>query len=68
MLHKEAPGLVIAMISGSLAVTPHAMLSRSVHKSQSIGSGTCACMYACMYDVCMTYCMYACINNTPVRL
>lgn len=28
VLHKEAPGLVIAMISASLAVTPHAMLSR----------------------------------------
>ena len=29
VLTKEAPGLTIAMISGSLAVTPLAMLSRS---------------------------------------
>jgi gephyrin len=28
ILDKEAPGLVVAMISASLAVTPHAMLSR----------------------------------------
>jgi len=28
VLHKAAPGLVVAMISASLAVTPHAMLSR----------------------------------------
>lgn len=28
VLEKEAPGIVIAMITASLAVTPHAMLSR----------------------------------------
>lgn len=28
ILHKEAPGLVFAMLKDSLAVTPHAMLSR----------------------------------------
>lgn len=28
VIEKEAPGLVVAMISASLAVTPHAMLSR----------------------------------------
>jgi gephyrin len=28
ILHKEAPGLVVAMISASLAITPHAMLAR----------------------------------------
>ena len=62
MLHKEAPGLVIAMISGSLAVTPHAMLSRSVHKSQTRVLGLV------LVRVCMHVCMYACINNTPVCL
>ena len=30
ILHKEAPGLVFAMLRDSLAVTPHAMLSRMV--------------------------------------
>lgn len=30
VIHKEAPGLVLAMLQGSLAVTPHAMLSRMV--------------------------------------
>lgn len=30
VLHKEAPGLVFAMLRDSLAVTPHAMLSRMV--------------------------------------
>ena len=30
ILEKEAPGLVIAMLKGSLEVTPMAMLSRSV--------------------------------------
>eukprot|EP01122_Echinamoeba_exundans_P014483 TRINITY_DN6571_c0_g1_i1.p1 TRINITY_DN6571_c0_g1~~TRINITY_DN6571_c0_g1_i1.p1 ORF type:complete len:192 (+),score=27.06 TRINITY_DN6571_c0_g1_i1:48-578(+) len=28
VLHKEAPGIQIAMIQSSLAITPHAMLSR----------------------------------------
>jgi molybdenum cofactor synthesis domain-containing protein len=30
LLHREAPGLVVAMLTASLAVTPHAMLSRPV--------------------------------------
>ncbi len=30
LLDREAPGLVVAMLSASLAVTPHAMLSRPV--------------------------------------
>ncbi|EGG15708.1 gephyrin [Cavenderia fasciculata] len=30
LLHKKAPGMVIAMINTSLSVTPHAMLSRPV--------------------------------------
>lgn len=30
VLHREAPGLVFAMLRDSLAVTPHAMLSRMV--------------------------------------
>jgi molybdopterin adenylyltransferase len=30
VIHKEAPGLVFAMLRDSLAVTPHAMLSRMV--------------------------------------
>ncbi len=30
LLEREAPGLVLAMLSASLAVTPHAMLSRPV--------------------------------------
>ncbi|HMQ55043.1 MAG TPA: molybdopterin adenylyltransferase [Anaerolineae bacterium] len=30
VIHKEAPGLVLAMLQSSLAVTPHAMLSRMV--------------------------------------
>ncbi len=30
VIHKEAPGLVFAMLRNSLAVTPHAMLSRMV--------------------------------------
>ena len=28
MLHKEAPGMALAMLTGSLQVTPLAMLSR----------------------------------------
>lgn len=30
LLEREAPGLVVAMLSASLAITPHAMLSRPV--------------------------------------
>lgn len=30
VIHKEAPGLVFAMLRDSLAVTPHAMLTRMV--------------------------------------
>lgn len=30
VIHREAPGLVFAMLRDSLAVTPHAMLSRMV--------------------------------------
>jgi gephyrin len=30
VIHKDAPGLVLAMLRDSLAVTPHAMLSRMV--------------------------------------
>jgi molybdenum cofactor synthesis domain-containing protein len=30
LLHREASGLVVAMLTASLAVTPHAMLSRPV--------------------------------------
>lgn len=30
LLEREAPGLVVAMLTASLAVTPHAMLSRPV--------------------------------------
>ena len=33
LLEKEALGLSVAMISKSLAVTPHAMLARSVPRS-----------------------------------
>ena len=32
VLTKEAPGLAIAMITGSLAITPLAMLSRYIYK------------------------------------
>jgi gephyrin len=30
LMEREAPGLVVAMVTASLAVTPHAMLSRLV--------------------------------------
>lgn len=38
VITKEAPGMVIAMIQGSLAVTPFAMLSRLISYGYSLNN------------------------------